>query len=243
MEKMKRLLLFLSTTLLSTGIGAQGFFDGASVKAGFSSFAPDDRVFEFAPWLEEWFVSTSPHANNKEAYICIEKLFYAKRINLKFGLGYSYYESQFPTLVAQGYFDHRFYPAYTVDKYHRNSIALPFSMQLPLLERERTKISIGATIINSFAFSKRIQSTIRFSKKKLEINNTEFNPYIEFQYCKISLAMSYRLVNYNRPDRAIYSVYNNPSSGRMRQSEIPHDFYNPTKVWFIIGYDLSPQKK
>jgi hypothetical protein len=59
MEKMKRLLLFLSTTLLATGIGAQGLFDGASVKAGFSSFAPDDRVFEFAPWFWDWIASTS----------------------------------------------------------------------------------------------------------------------------------------------------------------------------------------
>jgi hypothetical protein len=245
---MKCLLLSFSLAALSTGIWAQGFFGDASVKMGFSSFAPDDRSFAYAPWIEEWFTSTSPHSNNIETFVCFHKsVFKYNRMSYAIGLGYSLYESRFPTLISNAYFNNFIQIEYLVKRYRRSSIFVPFSMQFALVEKQGAKVSAGITILNSLAFNKKIRElksmgNIVFNRNKLEINNTELNPYIEFQYKKLSFSGGYRLINYNRPDRAIFSVYNNPSTGAMIQPEIPYDFYNPTKLWFILGYDLSPKK-
>jgi hypothetical protein len=248
MEKMKRLLLFLSTTLLATGIGAQGFFEGASVKAGFSSFAPDDRSFPFAPWLDEWFASAS-YSNDKEYCLLFEKrILRAGKLESGIGIGYSLRRSNFPTVINQFYFYDFFHlRGYIVKEYYTHSALLPFSSSYRLIEAKQSKLSVGIFVVNTFSFRKDLRSLFgvseKFSKTSFELRNIELYPNMSYQFRQFHASIGYRLINFNRADRAIFSVYNLPDSISKIYAETPYDFYNPTKIWLILGYDLSPRKK
>jgi hypothetical protein len=248
MKKVKRFLLSLSMALSISGVWAQGFFEGVSVKAGFSSFAPDDRTFPFAPWLDEWFASTS-YSNDKEYCLFFEKrILQTGKFESGIGIGYSLRRSNFPTVINQFYFHDFFHlRGYIVKEYYMHSALLPFSSSYCLIETTQSKLSVGVFVINVFSFRKDLQSLFgvseKFSKTTFELKNIELNPNLSYRFRGFHASIGYRLVNFNRPDRAIFSVYNLPNSIAEINSESSYDFYNPTKIWLILGYDLFPRDK
>jgi hypothetical protein len=241
----KYYLLSLVLTAFNAVLWGQRVFEGISVKAGFSTFAPDDRLFPFAPWLEEFFASAS-YSNDREFCILIEKSTRPKsRFEGSAGIGYSFRRSNFPTLVNQYYFGIFSQPVYVVDEYRRQFFVFPLSLKYHFLYREHSKASFGISALNSFVFNKKIESASpRFSKKGIfDLNNVDLNAGVGYEYKRLLISVNYRLIAYNRPDRAILSIYNFPlRSPGTPADEAPYDFFNPTKIWFMLGYKFSAPK-
>ena len=245
MECMKRCLLFFLLTVLGTSIWAQDDFKSISVKAGFSSFAPDDRLFPYSPWLEDWFASAA-YPNDQEFCLLADMRFGAiGKIEGRAGVGYSIRMSKFPTIVNQSYFGTFHKPIYMVEEYRRHSAVLPLSLSYNFLSKKDSKASVGFLSMANFVFRKSIKSeNSRFSKAGIfNLNSVELGPSISYGYKRLQVIINYRLLNYNRPDYAILSVYNIPQRSNHTGIEphevaVPHDFYNPTRIWLILGYDL-----
>jgi hypothetical protein len=244
MKNAKYYLLSLALTTFNAVLWGQGFFEGISVKAGFSSFAPDDRLFPFGPWLEEFFASAS-YSNDREYCVLVEKSTRPKRrFEGSVGFGYSFRRSNFPTVVNQYYFGTLRKPVFVVDEYRRQFFVFPVSLKYHFLRKEHSKAGFGISALNSFVFNKKIDSEgARFSKKGIfNLNNVDLNAGFGYEYKRLLVSVNYRLIAYNRPDRAILSIYNFPrSSPGTPADEAPYDFFNPMKIWFILGYDLSPK--
>jgi len=238
---MKNYSLTILALILAYTSQAQSLWDDATISAHFSVAHHDKRLFGYSETSKQKLLDRSPETWGTWQYgleITKKILGWGRIFETHMGLGYSAENLTFYRPI-----DHCFYKpggfctAIVVrsESYWVQQLAIPFNVLILPVKNWQLSIDLRP----SFAIHKGFSGS-NIGKWMFDFYSMEINPGLRYNYGQLVFGVNYRLWQWKKIDRALYSQRTIPGGETSYPilSETYED-YNPLKLWFSVGYQLG----
>lgn len=237
---MKNYGLIILAFILTCTSQAQSFWDDVTISAQLAVAHHDKRLIGYSETFIQEYQNRTPETWGTWQYgVDINKrIFHIGSVfEVGTGLGYSFEHLTFYRPI-----DHCYYkpgePCHEIfvnsDDYWIQQVAIPVN----ILFAPVGNLGINLGVRSSFSTHKAFSAN--YSSWMFEFYTLEINPGLNYQLGKYSISLNYRLWQWKKIDRALFSLVTIPAT--YNPDPILIDTYeqnNLVKLWFSVGYQLG----
>ncbi|WP_236977920.1 hypothetical protein [Membranihabitans maritimus] len=239
----KQILSIMVFMMLSLTSDGQSFWDDVTISAQFAAAHHDKRLIGWSQSYRERSNRQNPEVWGTWQYglSASAEVLDWKGGSAEIGVGYSHEQMTFRRRIDHCYPDPKGFctkvPVRS-DNYQVHMVQLPINFQAELFSGFKAQLSL----LPLFDWRKvgKDGGVVVLEDTDFNFYSLEINPGLEYEWNRFRVGVNYRLWQFKKIDRVVFSDRTIPAAGDgdpILTEE--YEDYNPVKLWFSLGYLLG----